>query len=313
MARLLVTNDDGIHGPGLHALARELHEAGHEVVVVAPDYDASGTSASLGRFDLSGHLPVAHAELPGAPDIEAWALAGPPAMCVLASTLGGFGAEFDAVISGINAGANTGRAVLHSGTVGAALTAQNFGLRALAVSLAEPEPQAMGAAVADQSAWEWQLAAALAVRVTAGLLEAPPRVTLNLNVPDVPVGDLPPLRWARLGTFGSVQSAVKGWEEGQLRFELSAAEPDTRTDTDTALLRKGMATLTSLGGIAEVWAQPPDGPADPADAPGRSGSEQGPPGGLAMEVHAAPGDELSPAHLFADPEVSAHLHPRPAR
>jgi len=301
MARLLVTNDDGIHGPGLHALAAALADAGHEVVVVAPDYDASGTAASVGRFDLSGHLPVQRAELPGRSAIEAWALAGPPAMCVLAGMLGGFGGEFDAVVSGINSGANTGRAILHSGTVGAALTAQNFGLRALAVSQAERR--------GEEGRWAWGPAAALATRVTGRLLAAPPRVTLNLNVPAVQDGTVPPLRWARLGTFGTVRSAVTGLEDGRLQFELLAVDEELRADTDTALLRKGVATLTALGGIAEVWATPPDGPADPADA--EAGSVGGPPGGLAVEAHAAPGDELSTAHLFADPDVAAHLHPRP--
>src|SRR6478735_6510921 len=166
MARLLVTNDDGIHGPGLHALAGALADAGHVVVVVAPDYDASGTSSSIGRFDMSDRMPVLRAELPGRPDIEAWALDGPPAMCVLAGVLGGFGDEFDAVVSGINAGANTGRAILHSGTVGAALTAQNFGLRGLAVSMAEPGRQGIAVDGQDQARWDWSPAATLAARVT---------------------------------------------------------------------------------------------------------------------------------------------------
>lgn len=296
MARLLVTNDDGIHGPGMHALAAALDDAGHDVVVVVPDYDASGTSASIGRFEMSGHLPVQRAEIPGAPGVEAWALAGPPAMCVLASVLGAFGPEPDAVVSGVNAGANTGRAILHSGTVGAALTAQNFGHRGLAVSLEDSEP------------WHWETAARLAVTVVERLLEAPPRTTLNLNVPAVPPDRPPRLQWARLAPFGAVRSAMTGAEEGRLQFELVATDEELRADTDTAMLRRGVATLTALGGIAEVWAAPPSGPADPADAD--AGGVVGPTGGLAVEAHAAPGDELSPAHLIPDPEVAEHLHPR---
>ena len=102
---------------------------------------------------------------------------------------------------------------------------------------------------------------------------------------------------------------MSGLEDGRLQFELLAVEEELRADTDTALLRKGVATLTALGGIAEVWAVSPDGVVDPADA--ESGSVGGPPGGLMVEAHAAPGDELSPAHLFADPDTAAHLHPRP--
>ena len=140
--------------------------------------------------------------------------------------------------------------------------------------------------------------------------QAPPRVTLNLNVPVVAAGATPPLRWARLGTFGTVRSAVTGLDEGRLQFELLAVDEELRSDTDTALLRKGIATLTALGGIAEVWASPPDGPGRSGRRRGRRRSA-GPPGGLAVEAHAAPGDELSPAHLFADPDVAEHLHPRP--
>ncbi len=250
MARLLVTNDDGIHGPGMHALARALSDDGHDVVVVAPDFDASGTSASLGGVNMRDALPVQRAELPGAPGVEAWALAGPPAMCVLAATLGGFGDEpFDAVVSGINAGANTGRAILHSGTVGAALTAQNFGYRGLAVSLAEH----------DDDDYQWDTAARLAAEVTRRLLEAPPRSALNLNVPALPDGITPPLRWARLASFGTVRSSMSGADTGALQFELVAVDQELRADTDTAMIREGVATLTALGGVAEVWVVPPDG------------------------------------------------------
>jgi hypothetical protein len=175
--------------------------------------------------------------------------------------------------------------------------------------MAEPDWQGVAVDQREQARWDWGPAAALAARVTARLLEAPPRVTLNLNVPALAPGSVPPLRWARLGTFGTVRSAVTGLEEGRLQFELLAVDEELRADTDTALLRQGIATLTALGGIAEVWATPPEGQADPADA--EAGSIAGPPGGLAVEAHAAPGDELSPAHLFADPDVAAHLHPRP--
>ena len=307
MARLLVTNDDGIHGPGLHALAVALAGAGHEVVVVAPDHDASGTGASLGGFDLSNALAVRRAELPGGVEVEAHALAGPPAMCVLAAVLGAFGEEeFDAIVSGINSGANTGRAILHSGTVGAALTAQNFGLRGLAVSMAEP-PRSPGGVRVGPAQWHWTHAADLAAEVVGRLLDGPARITLNLNVPHG--GDeRPPLRWARLGTFGSVRSTVKGVEEGKLQFELVAVDEETRPDSDSALLRDGVATLTAIGGLAELWARPPEGPADPADV--ESTAVTGP-SDFAVEAHAAPGDELSPAHLFPDPEVAEHLFPRP--
>jgi 5'-nucleotidase len=133
--KVLVTNDDGVGSAGLHALARALVAAGRDVVVVAPDRDMSGSGAAIGHIHADQHIDAERVELPGLAGVPAYAVDGPPGLCVLAARLGGFGAVPDLVISGINPGCNTGRAVLHSGTVGAALTAANFGSRGLAVSI----------------------------------------------------------------------------------------------------------------------------------------------------------------------------------
>jgi 5'-nucleotidase len=133
--KILVTNDDGVESAGLHALARALVDAGRDVLVVAPDRDMSGSSAAIGHIHMDDHIDAKRVTLPGLPDVPAYAVDGPPGLCVLAARLGGFGEPPGLVVSGINPGCNTGRAVLHSGTVGAALTAANFGGRGLAVSI----------------------------------------------------------------------------------------------------------------------------------------------------------------------------------
>jgi 5'-nucleotidase len=135
MPRVLVTNDDGVASPGLHALARALVDDGHEVIVVAPDREMSGSAAAIGQVHIDQGIDAERIELPGLDGVPAYALAGPPGLCVLTARLGGFGDPPELVVSGINPGCNTGRAVLHSGTVGAALTAANFGCRGLAVSI----------------------------------------------------------------------------------------------------------------------------------------------------------------------------------
>ena len=145
-------------------------------MVIAPDSDWSGASSALGRLHPDNYIEVQKVELPNRPDIEAYAVNGPPALTVLTGQLGAFDVKFDAVVSGINAGSNTGRAVLHSGTVGAVLTGQNFGLSGLAVS------------VQSGDAWYWDTAAALACDVLGLLEEAPPRSALNLNAPARPLG-----------------------------------------------------------------------------------------------------------------------------
>jgi 5'-nucleotidase len=133
--KVLVTNDDGVASPGLHALARALVDDGFDVIVVAPDREMSGSAAAIGQVHIGEGIDAERVDLPRLDGVPAYAVAGPPGLCVLTARLGGFGDPPDLVVSGINPGCNTGRAVLHSGTVGAALTAANFGCRGLAVSI----------------------------------------------------------------------------------------------------------------------------------------------------------------------------------
>ena len=130
-----MTNDDGVDSVGLHVLARAMTSVG-DVVVAAPDKEYSGAGAALGTLHLM--QPEIHRwELAGV--AEAWAVSGPPALCVMFGRLGAFGPKPDLVVSGINPGANVGRSVYHSGTVGAALTARAGGISAIAVSQAVNE------------------------------------------------------------------------------------------------------------------------------------------------------------------------------
>lgn len=238
--RILITNDDGIDSHGLHQLARAAETAGYDIIVVAPDYDASGTATSLGRISSELPIKVSRASIDGL-SAEAFAIAGPPALCVVAANLEAFGPRPDVVLSGINAGLNTGRSTLHSGTVGAALTAQNFGMRGLAVS------------VESSDDWQWSTAALLAMQVLPSLLNGPPRGAVNLNVPALPLEAVKGIRWAGLAPLNSVRSAVSSMEDGFIHFELVDTNYDPEATTDLATVRAGFAALTALHGNAEVW------------------------------------------------------------
>jgi 5'-nucleotidase len=239
--RVLVTNDDGIESEGLHILAQALTTVVSDVVIAAPDGDASGSGAALGVFHPDSRIDVKRVEVPGC-DAPAWAVSGPPGLCTLAARLGAFGAEPDIVVSGINAGLNTGRAILHSGTVGAALTAQNFGAKGLAVSVQAGTP------------WRWETAATIALEVLDLLVDAPARSVLNLNVPALPREEVVGVRWARLAAFGAVRAAIgEVAQDGALQIELRATDEQLPPDTDTALCEAGYATLTAIVGIAESW------------------------------------------------------------
>ena len=77
---------------------------------------------------------------------------------------------------------------------------------------------------------------------------------LNLNVPSLPREQIKGIRWARLAAFGAVRAAIVPAEsDGHLQIELRAVDDQLPPDTDTALLRDGFATLTTIVGIAEAW------------------------------------------------------------
>jgi 5'-nucleotidase len=280
--KILVTNDDGVASAGLHALVRALVDTGRDVLVVAPDRDMSGSSAAIGFIHADEHIDAKRVELPGLPDVPAYAVDGPPGLCVLAARLGGFGDRPDLVVSGVNPGCNTGRAVLHSGTVGAALTAANFGGRGLAVSIdvlsglvheqggGSVTPVADGdhavvelveapddedgpvRRLPDRGApAHWDTAARVAATAVDWLLAAPQGTVLNLNVPDLPADRLAGARLATLAPFGTVRSTVieSAEDGGRLQMELRPTMVDLPPGCDTALVAEGFVAVTAITGV----------------------------------------------------------------
>jgi len=201
--RILVTNDDGIDSIGLHVLVRAMCtvDGDHEVVVAAPDSEYSGAGAAVGALHLiQPEVRKAHIENCGATAV--WSVSGPPALCVMFSRLGAFGAPFDLVVSGINPGANVGRAVYHSGTVGAALTARNGRITGVAVSQSVTgfgvEGQGWDDAIAGQ---QWDSAAAVAKTVVQALVDDMPAdpLVVNINVPNLALDQIGAWRHANVG------------------------------------------------------------------------------------------------------------------
>jgi 5'-nucleotidase len=236
--RVLVTNDDGVHSPGITALARAVAEAGYEVVVVAPKEDFSGSGAALGPVHVGRSISFDTLDVPGLEEVPVHGLDGPPALCVLLARIGGFGDPPDVVLSGINPGNNTGRSVLHSGTVGAAMTAASFGVSGMAVSIGATEGEDV----------LWVTACDFAVAALEWLVEAPVKTILNLNVPNLPRDDVAGVRLARLAPFGTVRTAIVQSGEGRLDVELRATEEVLEPDTDTALVLAGYVAMTPLVG-----------------------------------------------------------------
>ncbi len=180
--RILLSNDDGVHAPGLAALAAAFPD--DEVWVVAPDREQSASSHSI-----SLHRPLRVVEV--AP--RRYSVDGTPTDAVyMGMNLVLKRRRPDVVISGVNHGSNVGNDVLYSGTVAAAMEGALLGCHAIAVSLASPPPHEFEHAAA--------FAAALARRIVSAHPPAP--VLLNVNVPPGPVKGY---RFVRLGkrTYGN--------------------------------------------------------------------------------------------------------------
>jgi 5'-nucleotidase len=238
--RVLVTNDDGIESPGLLVLASAAATLGLDVVVAAPSWDSSGASASLTAVQEKGRFLVEARTLVGLDDVPAYAAQAAPGFIALTATRGAFGPRPDIVLSGINRGPNTGHAVLHSGTVGAALTASTHGCRAMAVSIGVGEPTF------------WSTAAEMATRVLPWLVDADAGVVLNLNTPNVAAEGVRGLRQARLASFGAVQTNVTEVGHGYVQLGYSDIDADYEPGTDAQLLADGYASITALLPVCEA-------------------------------------------------------------
>ncbi len=188
MPRIMVTNDDGMSSIGLHVLARAMRSHG-DVVIIAPDSEYSGASAALGALHLI--QPQAKRTTVSGID-EAWCINGSPALCTMFARFGVFG-PIDLVVSGINPGANVGRAIYHSGTVGATLTARNGGVSGVAVSQEVAgfgiEGQGWDEMIVDQ---HWDAAAEVASAVVGEIIssELADPVVVNINVPNLPIEEI---------------------------------------------------------------------------------------------------------------------------
>jgi 5'-nucleotidase len=236
-------------------LARSLLACG-DVVVAAPDREYSGAGASLGPLHLL--QPEIHqVTIDGVP--EAWAVTGPPALCVMFSRLGAFGEPFDLVVAGINPGANVGRAVYHSGTVGAALTARAGGISGIAISQAVNEGgiegQGWDEMLVDQ---RWETAGAVATAVVEALVDSPPPapVVLNVNVPNCDLDEVKGWRHAKVGAIPprvvkQVRLDPKIGHDGAFHVRMDWGDPVLLPeDSDGGAVERNEVAITYLSALA---------------------------------------------------------------
>jgi 5'-nucleotidase len=240
LMRVLITNDDGVASDGLWALARCVVEAGHEAVIAAPASDMTGMGGAIGGDLNGGDLRAQQIKREDLGATQCWAVDGPPALCVIMTQLGAFGDPVPMVVSGVNPGLNCGRSALHSGTVGAALTAANNGAHGIAVSL-----DVTGGPMYWDSAT--RLVPELIERLTT--IERGRRV-VNLNAPNLPLSEIGAVRVAGLAKWGDVAGHLVSTGEQSWSFERQPGDPKRRVPgSDNAAVREGFIAVSELVGI----------------------------------------------------------------
>ena len=239
--KILLTNDDGIDAPGLWAAVRSLRQVG-EVCVVAPLKEQSGVGAAL---TLHGSVEVREVAIdpqlagdsPGLFDIVAYSVDGTPAdSCVLA--LEKLVGKVDLVVSGINAGSNTGWDVIVSGTVGAALQGYFRGYHTIAISVGGVRsPMFDGAA---------RLVGLMARRLDERRdeLGKQDHFLLNVNVPNVALDKIAGLRVTTLGGRSYGESVTE-------RFGQSA---DAVDDIKRYQISRNVPMSANVVEGSDIWA-----------------------------------------------------------
>ena len=227
--KILVSNDDGVHAPGLSFLAAALEKIA-DVTVVAPDRNRSGVSNSL---TLENPLRVI--TLPNG----YYSVNGTPTDCVHLAVTGLMKEMPDMVVSGINEGSNLSDDVLYSGTVAAATEGRFLGLPSIAISLAGHRCE------------HYETAARVAKTIVEQLQKTPltTDTILNVNVPDVPFSELHGIQVTRLGTRHIAEPTVKAVDPRGRKIYwvgLPGLEQDAGPGTDFYAVNTGYVSVTPL-------------------------------------------------------------------
>ncbi len=227
--KLLLSNDDGVHAAGLHALHTELNKH-HEITVIAPDRNCSGASNAL---SLTNPLRIQQMQS------GFYAVNGTPSDCVHVGLNSFLKEEPHMVVSGINHGANLGDDVIYSGTVAAATEGRYMGLPAVAVSLC------------SYQGGHFETAAVMAARIIAHLQAhpLPPDQILNINVPNLPLEDIKGIKVTRQGRRHRAESMVRDTDPfGREIFWYGPVgqEQDAGPGTDFHAIANGYVSVTPL-------------------------------------------------------------------
>ena len=258
--RILLTNDDGIHAPGIYALYKTLVEIG-DVFLIAPERPRSAAGHAI---TLHKPLRLTRVNLPGG--VSGYGCSGTPSDCVTLGFDAILEGSCDLVVSGINAGANLGWDLTYSGTVAAAIEGAILRVPSMAISVTLES----GAETFDFGPAA-QFAAQLAVKMVANPL--PVNTLLNVNVPAVSAAEIKGVEATHQGKREYIDRIDKRedptgrpyyWLGGSLREDV----PDPGSDVHAVLANRISVTpvhldMTAYSLLDRVHEWVSDGVTDP--------------------------------------------------
>jgi 5'-nucleotidase len=227
---ILVTNDDGVHSPGLMALARSMRDLG-DAFVVAPDRERSAVGHAL-----TMHRPLRVESLRE----QVMSVNGTPTDCVAVGVAKLLPEKPALIVSGINRGANLGDDITYSGTVSAAIEGTILGVPSLAVSLMH-----------DGNPLHYETAQHFAFLAAKFVLDngLPYDTLLNVNVPNIPLKDVKGVKFTRQAKRvynGSIHETHSPW--GEVFYWIGGGKPfwEHGEDTDINAVMEGFVSVTPV-------------------------------------------------------------------
>ena len=243
MMRILITNDDGIHSPGLEILADAFRNLG-EVTIVAPDTEQSAVGHSI---TISHPLRVKEIQKNG--ELFGYAVNGTPADCIKIAVGTIMHHKPHLVVSGINQGLNIGTNVIYSGTVSGAMEGAILGLPALSVSMDVDFHYKNN----DSYQRIFSFPATFCVMLAKLVLEngLPERTLLNINFPSCPTDEIRGIAVTKQGQTVFRDRFQKRLDPRQnvyywLEGEDEEMESEGGDSQDFIAIKKGYISITPL-------------------------------------------------------------------
>jgi 5'-nucleotidase len=236
--RILCTNDDGIHAPGLKIVEQIARELSDDVWIVAPELDQSGVSHSLSLND-----PLRLREV----GPRHFAVRGTPTDCVIMGARHILGATMpDVVLSGVNKGRNVAEDVVYSGTIAGALEGTILGLPSFALS------QEFSATTRETPLWDTALKFGPPILRKVIAAGVPKNTVINVNFPACAPENVAGIRVARQGKRNLGFLKIDERRDGRgnpyfwIGFERAAVLDTPEEGTDLAALAQHYVSVTPL-------------------------------------------------------------------